>query len=100
SGVSGENLAYLIYTSGSTGRLKAVAIRHKSAAILMNWATEVFSSQVLRGVLASTSITFDLSVFEIFVPLSWGGKVIVAENALDLGSLWAANEVTLMNTVP
>ena len=34
--------------------------------------------------LASTSISFDLSVFEIFVPLAWGGAVILAENALAL----------------
>jgi acyl-coenzyme A synthetase/AMP-(fatty) acid ligase/acyl carrier protein len=50
--------------------------------------------------LASTSISFDLSVFEIFVPLSWGGKVILAEDALQLPTLPVADEVTLINTVP
>jgi acyl-coenzyme A synthetase/AMP-(fatty) acid ligase/aryl carrier-like protein len=51
-------------------------------------------------VLASTSICFDLSVFELFVTLSWGGKVVLAENALQLPDLLAASEVTLVNTVP
>ncbi|HEV7519269.1 MAG TPA: amino acid adenylation domain-containing protein, partial [Thermoanaerobaculia bacterium] len=94
------NLAYLIYTSGSTGKPKGVAIEHASAAALVGWAGEVFPAAALSGVLASTSICFDLSVFEIFVPLSWGGRVILAENALALPSLPAAPEVTLVNTVP
>ena len=50
--------------------------------------------------LASTSICFDLSVFELFVPLSWGGTVILADNALQLPELPARREVTLINTVP
>jgi amino acid adenylation domain-containing protein len=94
------NLAYLIYTSGSTGKPKAVAIEHRSAVVLVHWAREVFSAEDLEGVLAATSIGFDLSVFEIFVPLSWGGRVIVADNALALPSIPAAGEVTLINTVP
>jgi len=40
----------------------------------MHWAREVFSAEELDGVLASTSICFDLSVFELFVPLSWAGE--------------------------
>ena len=69
------NLAYLIYTSGSTGRPKAVAIEHRSAVVLMHWAREVFAAAELAGVLAATSIGFDVSVFEIFAPLSWGGRL-------------------------
>jgi amino acid adenylation domain-containing protein len=94
------NLAYLVYTSGSTGRPKGVAIEHASAVALVDWAREVFPATALAGVLASTSICFDLSVFEIFVPLALGGRVILAENALALPTLPAAGEVTLLNTVP
>jgi amino acid adenylation domain-containing protein len=100
SGVTPDNLAYVIYTSGSTGRPKGVAIEHHSAVALLAWAKEIFASEDFAGVLASTSICFDLSVFELFVPLSWGGKVILAENALSLSTLPAAQEVTLINTVP
>jgi amino acid adenylation domain-containing protein len=95
-----ENLAYVIYTSGSTGMPKGVAITHRSAATMLHWAQETFSAEQLRGVLASTSICFDLSVFEIFVPLCVGGKVILARNALELPQLAAKDEISLINTVP
>ena len=95
-----ENLAYVIYTSGSTGRPRGVAIQHGSANVLLQWAREVFTAEELEGVLASTSICFDLSVFEIFAPLSWGGKTIVVRNALDLAEMGQAPGVMLLNTVP
>jgi amino acid adenylation domain-containing protein len=95
-----SNLAYVIYTSGSTGRPKGVAIEHHSAATLIQWARQRFTEAELRGVLASTSVCFDLSIFEIFVPLSTGGTAILANNALELPDLAAAGEVTLINTVP
>ncbi len=97
--VEGANLAYVIYTSGSTGKPKGVMITHRSAMILLQWAREVFEND-LSEVLASTSICFDLSVFEIFVPLSFGGKVVVVENALELIKKSAATGMTLINTVP
>src|SRR5262249_30523943 len=77
-----DHLGYVIYTSGSTGRPKGVAIQHSSAVALMAWANTVFSPEELKGVLASTSICFDLSIFEIFVPLSSGGRVILVADAL------------------
>jgi amino acid adenylation domain-containing protein/FkbH-like protein len=95
-----EHLAYALYTSGSTGRPKSVAITHRSAEALIRWAHTVFGLEDLRGTLASTSICFDLSVFELFVPLTIGGRVILAEDALALPQLAAAEEVTLVNTVP
>jgi len=95
-----QNLAYLIYTSGSTGKPKGVAIEHRSAAALINWAQKIFTEDELGAVLASTSICFDLSVFELFVTLCRGGQVVLAEDALQLASLPAAGEVTLLNTVP
>ncbi|HEX4496856.1 MAG TPA: non-ribosomal peptide synthase/polyketide synthase, partial [Thermoanaerobaculia bacterium] len=95
-----ENLAYLIYTSGSTGRPKAVAIRHDSAAALLRWAADAFSDEEIAGVLASTSICFDMSVFELFAPLARGGALILAENALALATLPERDRVTLVDTVP
>jgi amino acid adenylation domain-containing protein len=95
-----ENLSYVIYTSGSTGNPKGVAIEHQSVTALVNWASGVFSPDELQGVLASTSICFDLSVFELFVTLSLGGCVILAHDALQLANLQSAELVTLINTVP
>ncbi len=100
SGIEAENLAYVIYTSGSTGRPKGVGITHSNAAALLGWSREQFTAADLSGVMASTSICFDLSIFEIFAPLSCGGKVVLAENALALRGLAAAGDVTLVNTVP
>src|SRR6185503_17409375 len=96
----GRNLAYIIYTSGSTGQPKGVAIEHGSAVTFINWCMEQFTSEEMAGVLASTSICFDLSVFELFATLSMGGKVILAKNALQLPELPNRNEITLINTVP
>ena len=94
------NLAYVIYTSGSTGRPKGVAITHASAVTFLHWARTAFTPEELRGVFAGTSITFDLSVFELFGTLAWGGTVILGENALALAGHPAAAAVTLVNTVP
>ena len=98
--VRADNLAYVIYTSGSTGQPKGVAIEHRNTTALLHWARSVFTPEELSGVLASTSICFDLSIFELFVPLSWGGKVILVENVLQLPSGSGRHQVTLINTVP
>src|SRR5207247_2588029 len=98
--VKPEHLAYVLFTSGSTGRPKGVALEHHSAATFVQWAKQVFTPPELAGVLFSTSICFDLSVFEIFVTLSAGGRVIVARNALHLPTLPEKDDVTLINTVP
>jgi amino acid adenylation domain-containing protein/non-ribosomal peptide synthase protein (TIGR01720 family) len=100
AGADPGNAAYVIYTSGSTGTPKGVVIRHRNAASLVAWALDAFRPELLSGVLASTSICFDLSIFELFVPLATGGAVILAEDALALPRLPAAREVTLVNTVP
>ncbi len=100
SGVTAANLAYVLYTSGSTGRPKGVAIEHRNAVAMVRWAERHFSREELRGVLASTSISFDLSVFELFATLATGGTAMLADSALELPRLPAAAAVTLVNTVP
>ncbi len=92
------NLAYVIFTSGSTGRPKGVAIEHRSAVTLVGWGLETFPPGSLEASLAATSICFDISVFEIFVPLATGGRLIVVPNVLALPEL--AEEVTIVNAVP
>jgi thioesterase domain-containing protein/acyl carrier protein len=71
---------------------------------LLQWAQQVFGPEDLAAVLASTSICFDLSVFEMFLPLSVGGAVIVAQDALQLANAeWARGAgvaLSLINTVP
>ncbi|RFP96423.1 amino acid adenylation domain-containing protein, partial [Pseudomonas putida] len=95
-----DNLAYCIYTSGSTGNPKGVQIEHRNAVAMIGWAQSVYSQQDLCGVLASTSICFDLSVWELFVTLGSGGYAVLAANALELPHLPAKDQVRLVNTVP
>lgn len=98
--IEAENVAYIIYTSGSTGKPKGIAIEHRSTIAFLRWVGQVFDPGQLAGVLASTSICFDISIFELFAPLSFGGKLIIAENVLHLPDLSSAGEITLINTVP
>ncbi len=96
---SPPGLAYLIYTSGSTGRPKAVAIEHRSAVALVRWALDAFPPAALARTVASTSVCFDLSIFELFVPLCCGGTVVLVDDALAIPAA-AQHEPTLVNTVP
>ena len=82
--------AYVIYTSGSTGRPKGVVVEHRALAGLAWWAAGEFSAEELSLVLASTSLSFDVSVFEILVPLAWGGCVEVVTDLLALADRGAA----------
>lgn len=100
SSVMPAHLAYLIFTSGSTGAPKAVAIEHQAAASMLHWAAQEFPASSLAGVLASTSVCFDLSVFEMFLPLCYGHKVVLVENVLHLLELGCCDDITLINTVP
>ena len=95
-----ENLAYLIYTSGSTGNPKPVGITHRGALTFMHWVREVFSPAELSGMLAAASVCFDLSVFELFAPLSWGGEVILVNNALELATTAGRERVRWIGMVP
>ena len=84
NGPGPDHLAHVIYTSGSTGNPKGVAIEHHSVFSLLNWARLSFPEHAKARVLFSTSVCFDLSVFEIWLPLISGGTVVLVENILDL----------------
>lgn len=96
--LNAENLAYVIYTSGSTGQPKGVAITHANTVALLQWALEAYTPAQLRTVLASTSLNFDLSVFELFLPLSAGHTCVIVRDALAL--LDSKVDASLINTVP
>jgi amino acid adenylation domain-containing protein len=95
-----ENLAYVIYTSGSTGPPKGVQITHANVTAFLDWVRQAFQEREMAGALASSSICFDLSVFEVFGPLTAGGSVVMAENLLKITDLPDRESVTLVNTVP
>ncbi|MGC4812301.1 amino acid adenylation domain-containing protein [Micromonospora sp. DT228] len=93
--------AYVIYTSGSTGRPKGVVVAHRSVANLLAWARRDIGDRALRRVLASTSLSFDVSVFEVVVPLLAGHTVeLVADPLALIAEPSARWQVSLVSTVP
>lgn len=92
-----EELAYVIYTSGSTGQPKGVMLGH-GAAHLVDWARQAYSDEERSCIAATTSLSFDPSVFEIFVPLCTGGALVLKENALQ--PFTEDERPTMLDTVP
>ncbi|MBL1118510.1 amino acid adenylation domain-containing protein [Streptomyces sp. 110] len=79
-----QHPAYVIYTSGSTGRPKGVVVSQANAVDLAIWAVTDIGPRQLSRVLASTSLNFDVSVFEMFGPLCGGGSIEVVRDLLAL----------------
>jgi amino acid adenylation domain-containing protein len=102
---SPESLAYIIYTSGSTGKPKGVLVPHRAAVNLVKSAAELTGLGKDSVVLAVTTLSFDISVFDTLGTLSAGGKIIVASrDAIADGEALAAaieeHHVTLLNATP
>ncbi|HEY4326481.1 MAG TPA: amino acid adenylation domain-containing protein [Mucilaginibacter sp.] len=98
--IAPDQLVYIIYTSGSTGRPKGVMIEHRNTYAFIAWCQEEFSADCFNIVYTSTSICFDLSVFELFYPLSTGKAIRVLENGLAISNYLSHDVQVLINTVP
>ena len=70
----GDDLAYLIFTSGSTGTPKGVAVDHAGLSSYIDWAVSEFGGPDYP---LFTSISFDLTITSLFVPLTTGGRLVV-----------------------
>ncbi|WP_141250341.1 non-ribosomal peptide synthetase, partial [Pseudomonas congelans] len=97
-GLTSAHLAYLIYTSGSTGLPKGVMIEHRNTVNFLTWAHKAFDGSALEKTLFSTSLNFDLAVYECFAPLTSGGSIEVLKNVLELQH--GEHDIGLINTVP
>ena len=105
SAITPENLAYIIYTSGSTGKPKGVQIAHSSVVNLLH---SIVASPGLGSsdtTIAVTSISFDVSVPEIYGLLTVGGKVVIASREAtkdpgQLRSLLGNHNATVMSATP
>jgi amino acid adenylation domain-containing protein len=95
-----NDLAYVIYTSGSTGRPKGVLIEHKNAYAFIKWCHDEFKNSAVDTVLFTTSLNFDLSVFEIFYALTTGKELKVLKDGLSIPKNLDKNKRHLINTVP
>lgn len=104
------NLCYLIYTSGSTGKPKGVMISHYNVVNFMAAMNQRLPVTEDDRMLAVTSISFDISVLEIFWTLCRGVEVVIHPSDLSLGNLDRYREqgnpdrhprpVTLMQSTP
>ncbi|MFF4764763.1 amino acid adenylation domain-containing protein, partial [Streptomyces sp. NPDC001292] len=94
--VSPESLAYVMYTSGSTGRPKGVAVTHGNVASFV--ADRCWRDDVLERVLVQANHAFDASTYEIWAPLTRGGRLVVMRpgdvDAAERGRLIAEHGVT------
>jgi len=95
-----ENTAYIIYTSGSSGIPKGVEISHKNVIAFLKWADKEFEDTPYEICYASTSYCFDLSIFEMFLPLIQGKKIRLLNSGLDIQEALITDTDVLINTVP
>jgi len=73
-----DNAAYLIYTSGSTGRPKGVINTHRGLLNRLDWMRSALSFDATDVLLQKTSVGFDVSVWEFFLPLTTGACLAMA----------------------
>lgn len=103
--VTANNLAYVIYTSGSTGQPKGVQIQHQSAVNLLNAIAKEPGLTAEDTLLSVTSLSFDIAVSEIFLPLSVGAKLVlvsreVAADGTQLLKALTTSGATFMQPTP
>ncbi|HEY3909053.1 MAG TPA: amino acid adenylation domain-containing protein [Stellaceae bacterium] len=100
-----SRLAYVIYTSGSTGEPKGVMIEHRAALATVGEVNRRWRVGAEDRVLGLSSLSFDLSVYDIFGPLSVGGALVLPPPDAERDpSQWAEllrrQGVTIWNSVP
>ena len=105
TGVVPEQSAYVIYTSGSTGRPKGVVLPRGALARFVDAATGLAGIGPDTRLLAVTTLSFDIAVLELIVPLCRGGAVVLAgdDAARDpaaLGTLAETEAVTCVQATP
>ncbi|OJF15883.1 non-ribosomal peptide synthetase [Couchioplanes caeruleus] len=100
-----DGLAYLIYTSGSTGRPKGVAVPHAAVVNLLAGFVDAVGLGPADRFAAVTTLSFDISVLELLLPLVTGARLTVvgaavAADGAALRRLLAAEQITAMQATP
>ncbi|MEV8018134.1 amino acid adenylation domain-containing protein [Streptomyces sp. NPDC086554] len=100
-----EDLAYVIFTSGSTGEPKGVMIDHRGAANTVTDINKRYNITATDRVLGLSSLSFDLSVWDIFGIFAAGGAVVLPgpdahRDPVAWAELLRVHRVTVWNTVP
>ncbi|MEX2494248.1 MAG: amino acid adenylation domain-containing protein [Nitrospirales bacterium] len=79
--LTSNSLAYVLYTSGSSGKPKGVQIEHKKVVNFLIDVESKLKNSEPDIILTTTSFSFDISIFEVFGPLAFGGRLILASQA-------------------
>jgi amino acid adenylation domain-containing protein len=103
--VQADNLAYVIYTSGSTGMPKGVQISHQAVVNFLTSMAREPGMTEQDTMLAVTTLSFDIAGLELLLPLTVGGRVVIAkrEVAIDgwkLAELLHNSGATIMQATP
>jgi amino acid adenylation domain-containing protein len=98
--VHGEQLAYVIYTSGSTGRPKGIAIRHAGIVNNLLDLNERYAVGPGDRLLAVSSPSFDMSVYEVFGTLAAGATLVLPGPQRDFAELISRYGVTVWSSAP
>lgn len=104
-GLGSDSLAYIIYTSGSTGKPKGVEIPHRAAVNFLRSMQAEPGMTAADKLLAVTTLSFDISLLEMFLPLLSGATVVIAsvEDVKDgrrLANLLDEEDITVMQATP
>jgi len=105
AGVLPEDPMYCIYTSGSTGNPKGVEITHRNAAVFVGAMISMPPLNHVDRTIATTTISFDISVAEIYCTLMVGGCIVMADratitNPVALAELIEREQVETMHAAP
>jgi amino acid adenylation domain-containing protein len=100
-----DDLCYAIYTSGSTGLPKAALNNHRGVHNRLMWERSHLAMGAHDVVLQKTPYTFDVSVWELFSPLMFGARLVIAKpgghlDPLYLSELIVSEQVTMAHFVP
>lgn len=100
-----RQVAYVLYTSGSTGKPKGVQVYHDSVLNIINWFGEDIGVNEKDRVLGLTTYCFDISVLEIFMPLTRGATLVVTSTQSQkdpflLIDVLKRNKITVMQATP
>nr|BFE74687.1 hypothetical protein GCM10020092_079880 [Actinoplanes digitatis] len=102
---TGDDLAYVIYTSGSTGEPKGVQVPHRALANFLRSMQERPGITADDALLAVTTLSFDISVLELLLPLTTGARVVlvsrdVAADGDQLREALSRSGATLLQATP
>src|SRR5262249_39208991 len=100
-----DAVAYVIYTSGSTGKPKGVVVRHRAAVNTLDWVNRTFGVGPKDRLLFITSLSFDLSVYDIFGILGAGGSIRIADehelkDPAQLAEILRTESITVWDSAP